>query len=142
MKTLNLLALIAASIVLCACDKIQDGTTVGQKLDKAVVSAEKAAHDVKKDAADGLNEAAQAGKEKSDQVARTMSDVAITTAINADLTKDRELSALRINVDTKDGRVTLYGSAPNAAAKERAQTIAMSEKGVTGVDNKLAVETH
>ena len=141
MKTLNLLALIAATLVLCSCDKTQDGTTAGQKLDKAVGSAEKAADEVKKSATEGLNEAAQVGKEKSDQVARTVSDVAITTAINADLTKDRELSALRINVDTKDGRVTLYGSAPNAAAKERAQTIAMSEKGVTAVDNKLAVET-
>jgi len=71
-----------------------------------------------------------------------MSDVAITTAINADLSEDRELSALHIDVGTKDGRVTLDGSAPNAGAKDRAQTIAMSQKGVTAVDNKLAVETH
>src|SRR5882672_6590799 len=72
--------------------------------------------------------------------AKSVDDMAITAAVKADIAKDKELSALRVNVDTKDGRVSLYGSAPSAAAKERAQTIAMSQKGVTGVDNKLALE--
>lgn len=141
MKTLNVFALLFAALALSACDKSNDGTTVGQKVDKAVASAETAAADVKETAKKGLDDAATVGKEKSDQVASSVSDMAITAAIKADLTKDKDLSALRINVDTKNGHVSLYGSAPNEAAKERATSIASAEKGVTGVDNKLAIET-
>jgi len=148
MKTMNPFVLFGASftvlmtvaLTLAACDNRQDGTTVGQKVDKAVASAETAAQEVKQSAKKGLDEAAQVGKETSDQVAKSVDDMAITAAVKADIAKDKELSALRVNVDTKDGRVSLYGSAPSAAAKERAQTIAMSQKGVTGVDNKLALE--
>ena len=145
MNAPKLIACIAATFALAACDQSKDGQTVGQKVgsevDKAVTSAQTAAKDVEQSAKQGINDAAQASKEKSDQMAKAMSDMAITTAINADLAKDKELSALRINVDTKDRHVTLYGSAPNAAAKQRAQDIAMAEKGVAGVDNKLTVET-
>ena len=38
MKTLNVLALLFAALALSACDKSNDGTTVGQKVDKAVAS--------------------------------------------------------------------------------------------------------
>lgn len=64
-------------------------------------------------------------------------DVAITASVNAGLAKDEELSALSINVDTKDGHVTLNGTAPNAAAKERATSIAREVEGVKSVDNQL-----
>jgi hypothetical protein len=52
-----------------------------------------------------------------------------------------DLSALRVNVDTHDGKVALYGSAPSEDARQRAERIAMAVKGVSGVDNKLAIET-
>ena len=141
MNTSHWIALAAAACALGACDSRHDGTTVGQKVDQAVASARDAAKDVKQDAGKGLDEAAQAGKEKTQELAHKLNDGAISAAINAGIAKDPELSALRINVDTKDGHVTLYGSAPTEAAKQRAQTIAMNEKGVNGVDNKLAVET-
>jgi osmotically-inducible protein OsmY len=127
-------------MALAACDR-NDGTTVGQKVDGAMAEAKVAAANVKQTAERGVEHAAQISKEKSAEMAHTVNDAAITAAINAGLAKDKELSALRINVDTKDGRVALYGSAPNEAAKQRAQQIAQAEKGVTGVDNKLAVES-
>ncbi|HEV7913653.1 MAG TPA: BON domain-containing protein [Albitalea sp.] len=129
------------ALVLAGCDSRQDGTTVGQKVDQAVASAQTAATDAKQSAKRGLDEAAQVSKEKSEQVSQKVGDAAITATINADIAKDPELSALRINVDTRDGKVSLYGSAPNEAARQRAQTIAQNEKGVTAVENKLAVET-
>jgi hyperosmotically inducible protein len=141
MKMLNVLALLAAVFALTACDKSRDGATVGQKVDEAVASAKTAAAEVKETAKKGVDDAATVSKEKSEQVAHSVNDIAITAAIKADLAKDRDLSALRINVDTKDGHVSLYGSAPNAAAKERATAIASAEKGVSGVENKLAIET-
>jgi osmotically-inducible protein OsmY len=140
MKTLGLCAMLATLLALGGCDSRNDGTTAGQKVDRTIDSAKSAATEAKQTAKQGLNEAAQVTKEKSDQVAQKVGDVAITAAVSADLAKDPELSALRINVDTRNGHVSLYGSAPNEVAKQRAQTIAMNEKGVTGVDNQLAIE--
>ena len=137
MKSTVILTAASLALALAGCDSRQDGQTVGQKVDEAVASAKGAAVEVKQEA----REAAQIGREKTEQAADKVGDVAITAAVNAGLARDPDLSPLRINVDTKDGRVALYGSAPSEAARQRAEQIAMAEKGVTGVDNKLAVET-
>ena len=139
MNTLSSCAALAALLALAACSR-NDNATVGQQVDRAVASAKEAAADVKQTTKKGLDEAAAQTKEKSEVVAQKVGDVAITAAVNAGIAKEPELSALRINVDTKNGHVALYGSAPNEAAKQRAQTIAMNEKGVTGVDNQIAIE--
>ncbi|MEP6965178.1 MAG: BON domain-containing protein, partial [Polaromonas sp.] len=44
------------------------------------------------------------------------------------------------NVDTKNGAVTLNGSAPTEVAREKAGNIARAVKGVNSVDNKLVVK--
>lgn len=75
----------------------------------------------------------------ADKVADAVGDAAITVAVNAELAKDAQLSALRIDVDTLDGRVTLAGSAPNDSARDRATLLMQSVKGVKSVDNRLAV---
>ena len=80
------------------------------------------------------------GKAAVDKVANTMDDVSITTAVSAELVKDADLSALKINVDTKNGSVTLNGPAPTLAAKEKATALAKSVGGVTAVNNKLVVK--
>jgi osmotically-inducible protein OsmY len=67
-------------------------------------------------------------------------DVAITASVSAGFAKDADLSAIKIDVDTKSGMVTLYGPAPTVAARDRATTIAKSIKGVNSVDNKLVVK--
>ena len=67
-----------------------------------------------------------------------VSDVSITAAVSAGLAKDPDLSALKINVDTRDGVVSLNGPAPSAAAKARAESIAQAVKGVKSVHNNLS----
>ena len=79
---------------------------------------------------------AQAGAEV---VANKVGDAAITVAVNAALAKDEQLSALRIDVDTVDGRVLLAGTAPNEAARERATALAQQVEGVRTVENRLAI---
>ena len=128
MKTLTLCALTAAVMALSACNR-NDGTTVGQKVDSAIARTEQ-----------GAANASRSAKEATANAAQSVNDATITAAVNADLAKDSELSALRINVDTRDGRVTLNGTAPNADAKQRAERLALAEKGVVGVDNKLAIK--
>ena len=67
------------------------------------------------------------------------SDAGITAGVNAELAKDSTLSALRIDVDTANGHVSLRGSAPSSLARDRATKLAKSIKGVTSVDNQLDV---
>jgi hyperosmotically inducible protein len=73
---------------------------------------------------------------QTDEAAR---DAAITAAIKTQLSLDNDLSALRIDVDTQRGHVTLGGAAPNTLARERATRIAASVAGVRGVENRLLV---
>ncbi|MDO5692548.1 MAG: BON domain-containing protein [Pseudomonadota bacterium] len=108
--------------------------------------AAQAGRELKADAAEATAaaraEVAKAGeaiKEGARDAAGLASDVAITTSVNAKLAADPELSALRINVDTKDGAVTLNGPAPTQAAKDRASTLAREVEGVKSVTNNLSI---
>lgn len=69
-----------------------------------------------------------------------VNDAAITTAVKAGFVKDPGLSALKIDVDTKDGVVVLNGLADDAAARDRAAGIARDVKGVREVRNNLTVK--
>jgi osmotically-inducible protein OsmY len=77
---------------------------------------------------------------KTGDTGRAMSDTAITASIKTDLIKDPDLSALKIDVDTKDGVVTLNGLADNEAAKQRAEKMASAVKGVKEVRNFLTIK--
>jgi hyperosmotically inducible protein len=127
LRPLGLISVVALTLGLVACDR-QDNATVGQKVDAAVEKAEQAASDLKRDAGN------MAGK-----VSAQADDAGITASINANLAKDPELSALKIDVDTKSGVVTLSGTAPNVDAKARATMIAQAVDGVAGVNNNLEV---
>jgi hyperosmotically inducible periplasmic protein len=70
----------------------------------------------------------------------TPGDMAITASIKAGLLKDPDLSALGIDVDTREGVVTMKGAAGDEAARTRATRIAESVKGVKEVRNHLAVK--
>lgn len=133
--------LVIALLAVAGCDSRQDdGRTVGQRVDEAVDDTRTAAAEVKANAARGLDQAADVAQETSKELSRKADDAAITAAITANLAKDPQLSALDIDVDTHEGRVSLEGAAPSEAARQHAQTIAQKEKGVTAVDNKLVVQ--
>ena len=72
--------------------------------------------------------------------ANKVDDAGITAKVNAALAGDKELSALRIDVDTRDGVVTLSGPAPSASAKERAAELALKVEGVASVNNQLTIK--
>lgn len=69
-----------------------------------------------------------------------LSDAAITASIKTDILKDPDLSVLKIEVDTKDGVVSLNGLAATDAARDRATSIAQGTKGVREVHNHLVVK--
>lgn len=148
-------SVLALSIVtlaaLSACGKGGDGQTAGQKLDSAVASTSQAAAEAKAKAeasmakaGDAMKDATQKAETSGGKTASSMAgkadDAAITASIASEFAKDADLSAIKINVDTKDGNVTLYGPAPTAAAREKATILAKSIKGVASVSNKLTVK--
>ncbi len=142
---------LAAALALGACSKSDDGKTVGQKVDAAMAKTEQAAADakVKTESAmanvgaamkDATQKGESSGKALANKIEEKLDDLSITAAVNAGLAKDTDLSALTINVDTKNGAVLLKGTAPTAAAKERASEITRAVKGVATVDNQLVVK--
>ncbi len=130
----------AVLLALTACNKAEDGKTVGQSIDSGIAKTEQAA----KDAGNAVKEAAKEAEAKGSQASTTMGekidDITITATVSTGLAKDPDLSAIKIDVDTKDGVVTLSGPAPTAAAKDKATDIAKQVKGVTSVNNKLVVK--
>ena len=68
-------------------------------------------------------------------------DADIESNVNKALTDDAELSSLGITVIVTNGRVTLNGQVASADHKARAERLARSIRGVTGIDNKIIVET-
>jgi hyperosmotically inducible periplasmic protein len=141
-RTTTALVLTVSLITLAACGRSDE--TLGQKVDGAVSQTKEAAQQATSQAATSvektLEKTSEAIKENSAQASTTFDDVAITTSINAGLAKDPDLSALKIDVDTKAGKVSLHGSAPSTQARDRAITIAQSVKGVISVDNQLTIK--
>jgi hyperosmotically inducible periplasmic protein len=104
------------------------GAKIATATDNTVATAKEAA--TPKPSGDGA--AAEGGK--------PLSDTAITASIKADFLKDPDLSVLKIDVDTKNGVVTLNGLAADEPARGRAEKIAGAVKGVKEVRNFLVVK--
>jgi len=145
----SILAVSALALGLAACGKTEE-PTVGQRLDSAVEKTEQAAADarVKAESAmqsaetkmeQGAANAETTAKDAANTAKGAFDDATITAQVNAGLAKDPDLSALKINVDTVNGKVTLNGPAPSTVARDRAETIAKSVTGVTSVNNQLVV---
>ena len=67
------------------------------------------------------------------------SDVGITTAVKTKFAADDMVKATKIDVDTKDGVVTLTGNVDTAEVKSHAVEVARNTKGVTSVVDQLSV---
>jgi len=68
-------------------------------------------------------------------------DGQITAQVSARLASARDLGNVRIDVDTREGVVTLSGPVATAAAKVRAGEIARSVPGVQQVNDQLTLVT-
>jgi hyperosmotically inducible periplasmic protein len=114
----------------------------------AMAGCSKSDQNAAKSAAEGTvaqvdQKARQIGEEAKDatrKVGDKLDDSVITASVKTEIAKDAELSALKVNVDTDNGRVALRGVAPSMAAKEHATTLAAAVKGVASVDNQLSIE--
>jgi hyperosmotically inducible periplasmic protein len=69
-----------------------------------------------------------------DSAQQAMSDTWITTKVKSVLLADSEAKGLDVNVDTKDGVVTLEGELDSQAAIDHVMTLARGVEGVKRVD--------
>jgi osmotically-inducible protein OsmY len=78
-------------------------------------------------------------KEAAQQVRDTATDASITAAIKMKMADDPVVSAMKVNVDTTDGKVALNGTVQNAAEADQAVALARSVDGVKSVESNLVV---
>jgi hyperosmotically inducible protein len=66
-------------------------------------------------------------------------DAALTARVKAALLDDEQVKGTMFNVDVNQGKVTLSGTAENAAEAKRAESIAKQTPGVKGVESTIRV---
>lgn len=149
------LAAALAALALAGCDRAtmdradHEGAEIGKKANEAFARTKEGLEDAGRKARDTLADATKPAPAESRgtapgdtgrQTREALGDAAITASIKTDLLKDPDLSVLKIDVDTRDGVVTLNGLAENDAARTRAEHIASGIKGVRQVRNFLVVK--
>lgn len=114
-----LCALAAAALLTGGCEQQSTSRSTSQKIDQL---APKVA-----DATSTMSTAAD--------------DTAITARVKAALIAEPGLKSMAINVETKDGTVTLSGNVDNGDLRDKAKQLASSTAGVKGVIDNLTIKT-
>jgi hyperosmotically inducible protein len=135
---------LAAAGLLAGCQKVTttqspDGTTTTITTTTVIPTEPSASTSAAmKSAASEIGSEASAAMSKAGVA---LEDGVITTKVKTALLADPDVKGLSIDVDTKDGVVTLKGTADKASAMDRAAQIARDTSGVKSVDNQLVVKT-
>ena len=105
------------------------------KTDRAKADAKESARE-----ADAKTDRAQrkAG-DTADRAGDATSDAALTAKVKTKFLADNDISGLKIDVDSKNGVVTLTGTVPTAAEKALAVKVAKATDGVKTVVDRLKV---
>jgi len=86
------------------------------------------------------NEMKADAKSAADKAGNAIEDGAITAKVKTALLADPDVKGLAIDVDTKNGVVTLKGTADKPANRDRAVAIAKDTGGVKSVQDQLVVK--
>lgn len=113
--------------------------TAGQRTADAISNAgEKTSED--SHASSSTSAPTTASSSTSGNARSVLADAGIKASIETDFLKDPDLSVLKIDVDSKDGVITLNGLTKDETARSRAAQIAQNVKGVREVRNFLVVK--
>lgn len=118
-----LAVLAAGTLVFAAGCSDSSNQSVGQKVDNAT------------------DKVAAATERAVDKTAAVLDDATITTKVKAAVLAEPGLNTLQINVDTKDGNVTLNGTVDSPELKQRATQVAQAVEGVKTVSDQLTVKS-
>lgn len=142
-RTLLLIPAVALSAALAACDRAPTDArpgatnetpprTAGTDTPPATTTTPPRATEATPPAGD---------RTAAQRAGDAVSDATITAEVKSALAADPKLAALKIDVDTENGVVTLTGPAPDEQSKSRATQIAAAPKGVMRVENRLEVKS-
>jgi osmotically-inducible protein OsmY len=129
MKTFVVAAAVAASSV--AGTALARPTIQDKPKETAVV--------IKDDAGEKSKQVAHKTEQVAKKTGEAVTDTSITTEVKTRLMKDKAARATSIDVDTRDGVVTIAGAVPTAADKRRIGHLVENTTGVKSVVNNLAV---
>ena len=140
-------ALAMVTMLVDGCAYVEDGLTMGQKFDRALERAGSAISE----AGDSLslkghdtdatvNAFASSISDKALLTTLAVSDAGISASIVSELAKDQDLGTAKIDVESRDGVVSLNGSIESGPARERAEWIARANRDVVRVDNYLTLK--
>ena len=105
-----------------------------------------AARKAREETREGIDKTKELGREAqtktgeaADRTGAAITDAAVTTAVKAKFLADTAVSGLKIDVDTKDGVVTLNGTVSSKAEADHAVSVARGTDGVKRVINNLQI---
>ena len=133
------IATIAAVGLLAGCEqKTTTASPDGSSTTTTTISnpAPGATAEVKSAAKEMANDA----KSAADKAGNVIEDGTITAKVKTALLADPDVKGLMIDVDTKNGVVTLKGTADKPANRDRAVAIAKDTGGVKSVEDQLVVK--
>ncbi|WP_343635115.1 BON domain-containing protein [Roseateles sp.] len=136
---LLVLPAVVAAVALTACGREDDDRTAGQRLDDGISKMEQKSEQAKADTRQAMDKMGNKMENTANKVGEAVDDAQITTSIKTALAGDPKLSALDVKVETDHGHVTLDGTAPDLAARDRAGSMALAAKGVQSVNNRIKV---
>ncbi len=129
------IALVAAVTLLSACEK--KTTTVNDTAPGSTSTTTSTTTVAPSQAASNAMAATASAMDKAGDAA---GDAMITGKVKTALIADPDVKALKIDVDTKNGMVSLTGTADSAAHSDKAKSVAQAVQGVKSVDNQLTVK--
>jgi hyperosmotically inducible protein len=134
-KRLALTALAAAlPLGLAACNQ-QPADKTGQSMGQPGQQQEQAAGSVQKQ----LDQANTAITENATAAGKAVDDASLTARVKAALIAEPTIKAMSIDVDSKDGVVTLFGTVDNLATRDKATQTVAGVEGVKSVLNNLKI---
>jgi osmotically-inducible protein OsmY len=133
----NYLTFLSLSFVLALSAACASARKTGSTAKDATVAAGKEVGDKTEDAA---QKTAEVAKDTGKKVAGKTDDATTTSAIKMKFAADKTVDAFDINVDTKDGNVTLTGTVNTKAEADKAVALAKTVEGVKSVTPKLTIK--
>jgi hyperosmotically inducible periplasmic protein len=134
--TVAAVATLAALLALGGCER-NDSRTAGQQLDAAIAQVKPAAERARQEAKKAADETRAMGASAGEKI----EDATVSTRVKAVLSSDKQLGDSKIDVDTRNGVVTLSGAVASTQARDHALELARNVKGVNSVNDQLAVKT-
>ena len=141
-KGLMAVSSIAALLALAACgDRASTADPRAESSSQVTGQSTELSKDEKRDLDTSVMGAGKDAKGAADTaIGQKVDDAQIVAKIKGEFAADKDISAMAVDVDSKDGVVTLSGSVPNSEAKVRADKIAKTTKDVKSVSNRLEVK--